>query len=100
MATTKSKLRTRATKPRQRSREEREKLGKDMLSKNRDRRLRELERVLLLLEPHDFKWLNEAVAEIKYERRRTSRNELIRVGISLAKEKSREELLALLRQLD
>jgi hypothetical protein len=100
---TKSKrqtLRETLAKPRRRrTPADRERMGKDM-------RLRKratpppYQSVLLLLEPQDVTWLDEMVGEIKPLRRRTSRNEMIRLGIALMKDKSPEELRELLRNLD
>ena len=59
-----------------------------------------LERVLVNFEPKDLKWLNEKVAELKPARRRTSRNELIRLGIALLRDMDPDELRKHLRELD
>jgi hypothetical protein len=89
-----------AAKPRQRrTPADRERIGKDM-------RLRKratpppYQSVLLLLEPQDIEWLDQMVDEIKPQRRRTSRNGMIRLGIALTKERTPAELRELLRNLD
>jgi hypothetical protein len=97
--TTKSKrqvLRERTSAPRRkRTPADREKLGRDMISRNRTAPP-PYEKILLLLEPEDLVFLNNMVAKLKAVRRRASRNELLRLGIALLKDKSPEELQKML----
>lgn len=92
-------LRRRAKPRPRRSPAERAKMGHDMVSSTRTT-LPSLERVLVNFEPQDLKWLNEKVAELKPARRRTSRNELIRLGIALLRNMNPDELRKHLRELD
>jgi hypothetical protein len=82
---------------RKRTAADREKLGKDMISGRKGPP--PLEKILLLLEPEELRFLDVLVAELKPARRRTSRNEIIRLGITSLKDKSTEEIQALLRNL-
>ena len=82
---------------RKRTPADREKLGKDMISGRKGPP--PLEKILVLLEPDDLKMLDKMVSELKPVRRRTSRNEIIRLGISTLKGKSPEEVQAMLRNL-
>jgi hypothetical protein len=92
-------LRRRAKPRPRRTPAERAKMGHDMVSRPRTA-LPALERVLVNFEPQDLKWLNEKVAELKPARRRTSRNELIRLGITIMRNMDPEELRQHLRELD
>ena len=58
------------------------------------------QKVLLSMEKEDLEWVNQAVLNLKEQRRRTTRSELMRVGIALMKEKSPEELRDLVRSLN
>jgi hypothetical protein len=89
-------LRERTAAPRRkRTAADREKLGRDMISRNRTAPP-PYEKVLLLIEREDLAFLNDMVAQLKPIRRRASRNELIRLGIALMKDKSPEEIRKLL----
>ena len=57
------------------------------------------QKVLLSMEKEDLEWVNKAVSDLKENRRRTTRSELMRVGVALMKEKSPEELCDLIRSL-
>lgn len=59
-----------------------------------------LEKVMFVIEPPDLAWLNTAVTELKAVRRRTSKSELIRLGIAMMKKMDPEELRQQLRELD
>lgn len=80
---------------RQLTREEREDLGKDLLSPQSS-----LRKALFVLEAGDLEWLDATVAVLKRRRRRTSKSELMRLGLSLMKDKSEEELRQLLRNFE
>jgi hypothetical protein len=92
-------LRRRAKPRPRRTPAERAKMGHDMVSSTRTT-LPSLERVLVNFEPQDLKWLNEKVAELKPARRRTSRNELIRLGIAILRDMDPDKLRQHLRELD
>jgi hypothetical protein len=59
-----------------------------------------LEKVMFVLEPADLEWLDTTVARIKPGRRRTSKSELMRLGIGIMKNMDPEELRQRLRDLD
>jgi hypothetical protein len=59
-----------------------------------------LEKVMFVIEPADLAWLNTAVTELKAVRRRTSKSEMIRLGIAIMKKMDTEELRQHLRDLD
>jgi hypothetical protein len=82
---------------RKRTAADREKLGKDMISGRKGPP--PLERILVLLEPEDLKFLDNLVSELKPVRRRTSRNEMIRLGLTSLKGKSPEEVHEMLRTI-
>lgn len=83
---------------RQLTQQERDDLGRSLLSKD-DTPLRPLEKALFVLEAEDMEWLRKTVARLKHVRRRSNKSELMRLGISLMKEKTPEELTELLRKL-
>jgi hypothetical protein len=101
MATTSKRqvLRSAVSRTRKkRSKAEVDKLGEGLLSSKKKVPVeqKDLARVQLLLEQQDLHWLDATVAQIKPERRSTNRNEVIRLGITLIKQKSPEELRELL----
>jgi hypothetical protein len=55
--------------------------------------------ILLLVEPEDLQWLDATLGQLKPRRRRVSRNALLRLGISLLKEKNLDDLETMLRTL-
>jgi hypothetical protein len=55
---------------------------------------------MFVLEPTDLEWLDTTVAGLKAERRRTSKSELIRLGIAIMKNMHPDELRQQLRDLD
>ena len=59
-----------------------------------------LEKVMFVIEPADLAWLNTAVTELKAVRRRTSKSEMIRLGIAIMKKMDPDELRQQLRELD
>ena len=59
-----------------------------------------LEKVMFVIEPADLAWLNSAVADLKTVRRRTSKSEMIRLGIAIMKKMGPDELRQQLRELD
>jgi hypothetical protein len=59
-----------------------------------------LEKVMFVIEPADLAYLNTTVASLKAERRRTSKSELIRLGIAIMKNMDPDELRQHLRDLD
>lgn len=76
---------------------ERRKLGQGLLS---PKALKPLEKVMFVLEPGDLDWLNKTVAGLKAERRRTSKSEMVRLGIAIMKKMPPDELREELRALD
>jgi hypothetical protein len=92
---TKSKrqlLREKVTAPRrQRTAADREKMGRDLISRKRAAPP-PFERVLILLEPEELRWLDSFVANLKPERRGMSRSKVIRQGIALMKNMDPDEL--------
>jgi hypothetical protein len=76
------------------SEENREHLGKSLLSPKKV----QATKVLCTIEDPDLQWIDEAVQALKDTRRRTTRSEMMKVGIALMKEKSPEELGELLRK--
>lgn len=99
MATSKTKkdiLREAVSRPRrQLTPEEREDLGKNLLSPKSS-----LRKALFVIEAPDLEWLDMTVAKLKSKRRRSNKSEMVKLGLSLLKQKSPEELLGLLRNLD
>ena len=87
-----------AKQRRRRTRADREKMRKDMLSPKG--KAPAMARILTLLEPVELTFLDKTVAELKPQRRRTSRNELVRLGVALLRKMEAEELLQHLRDLD
>jgi hypothetical protein len=83
---------------RRRTPADREKMGRDLISRSRSAPPPQ-EKVLLILERQELHMLNDLVAKIKPTYRRASRNSLIRCGIAALKGKSPDELEALLRNL-
>jgi hypothetical protein len=59
-----------------------------------------IRRVLFTLYSEDLEWLRKTTNSLKRTRRRTAKSELMRLGIALMKEKSQEELLTRLRNLE
>jgi hypothetical protein len=59
-----------------------------------------LEKVMFVLEPADVAWLDATVAGLKAGRRRTSKSELMRLGIAIMKKLDPQELRQQLRDLD
>jgi hypothetical protein len=55
--------------------------------------------ILLVVEPEDLQWLDATLGQLKPRRRRVSRNALLRLGISLLKEKNLDDLETMLRTL-
>jgi hypothetical protein len=75
--------------------EEQEHLEKSLLgSKSRFRPL------LFTVYAEDADWLRKTAGNLKRIRAKTGKSELIRLGIALMKEKSEEELLQRLRELN
>ena len=97
MATSKrDRLREAISKPRHElTRTEREDLGKTLLSAPSP-----LKKALFVVEAQDLEWLDMTVATLKRTRRRTNKSEMVKLGISLLKGKSPDELRELLRNLD
>lgn len=58
------------------------------------------QKMLVTLEQDDLSWLDTTVGTLKGLRRRTNKSEVIRVGLKLLREKTLDELRALLRDLD
>jgi hypothetical protein len=87
-----------STSRRKRTSADREKMRKDMLSPKG--KAPAMERILTLLEPDELTFLDKTVAELKPQRRRTSRNELVRLGIAMLRKMEADELLQHLRDLD
>lgn len=83
------------TEPKKLTEKERESLGKKLLSQKS-----ELKKALFVIESEDLEWLDTTVADLKRTRRRSNKSEIIKLGISLLKEKSQEELKELLKGLD
>ena len=59
-----------------------------------------LERTMFTLERDDVTWLDTTVAQLKWVRRRTTKSEMVRLGISVLRQCKPDELRELLRQLD
>lgn len=90
------KLRAATAKPRpELTDKNREDLGKKLLSPQSP-----IRRVLFTLYLEDIDWLRQTTERLKRNRRKTAKSELMRLGISLMKEKSEEELLSRLRNLE
>jgi hypothetical protein len=75
--------------------EQSEHLRKDLLGPKSG-----IRRMLFTLYVEDLDWLKKTTASLKRSRRRTAKSELMRLGIALMKEKSQEELLTRLRNLE
>ena len=56
--------------------------------------------VLISLFPADVAWLAATLKRLKRKRRKTAKSELLRLGLSLLKRQSDEELLDQLRNLE
>jgi hypothetical protein len=99
MATTSKRERLRrAVKPRaRRTPAERKKLGQGLLSQ---KDVKPLLKIMFVLESHDVDWLNKVVANLKVDRRRTSKSEMVRLGIAIMKKMDPDELRQQLRDLD
>ena len=90
------KLRAATAKPRpELTDKNREDLGRKLLSPQSP-----IRRVLFTLYVDDIDWLRQTAERLKRSRRKTAKSELMRLGISLMKEKSEEELLSRLRTLE
>ena len=59
-----------------------------------------LQRVMSTLEPDEVTWLDTTVARLKSVRRRTNKSEMVRLGLSVLRQRDPDELRELLRQLD
>jgi len=57
-------------------------------------------KALFTMEQPDLDWIDGTVNTLRDSRRRTTKSELIKVGVALMKEKSLDELRELLRRLD
>ncbi len=58
------------------------------------------QKALFTMEKEDLEWISQTVSALKENRRRTTKSDLIRVGVALMKEKSPEELRELVRSLN
>lgn len=58
------------------------------------------QKALFTMEKDDLEWISKTVSVLKERRRRTTKSDLIRVGVALMKEKSPEELQNLVRSLN
>jgi hypothetical protein len=58
------------------------------------------QKVMFTLEPADLAWLDTTAATLKGVRRRTTKSELVRLGLWLLRQKEVEEVRELLRQVD
>ena len=74
--------------------ENKEDLGKQFLGPNATA---SFQKTLVTLEKTDLEWLDATLREIRKNRRRTSKSDLMRVGVALLKEKNPEELCQLVR---
>jgi ribosomal 50S subunit-associated protein YjgA (DUF615 family) len=81
---------------RRRTATDRKQLGQSLVPRSP----KPLEKVMFVLEPEDLAWLNSTVAGLKSERRRTSKSEMVRLGIALMKKMDPDELRQHLRDLD
>jgi hypothetical protein len=100
MATTskRDRLRSAVNKPRaRRTPAERQKLGQGLLSK---KDVKPLLKIMFVMEAQDIDWLNKVVADLKPERRRTSKSEMMRLGVAIMKKMDPDELRQHLRDLD
>jgi hypothetical protein len=59
-----------------------------------------IRKALFVLDVQDLEWLDTTVARLKRTRRKTSKSELMRLGVSMMKQLSEEELRRRLRELD
>ncbi len=78
------------------TRENREDLGKQFLGPNATA---SFQKTLVTLEKTDLEWIDTALREIRKERRRTTKSDLMRAGVALLKEKSPDELCQLVRNV-
>lgn len=76
---------------RKRTPADREKMGRDMISRKRTAPP-PFERVLILLEPDELRFVDSFVAALKPELRGISRSKVIRQGIELLKNMDPDEL--------
>jgi hypothetical protein len=96
MANRREKLRKAVSTPRRQLTEnERQDLGRNLLSPEST-----LRKALFVVDSTDLEWLDSTVATLKRKRRKTNKSELVRLGLSLVKEKSSDELGQLLRNLE
>ncbi len=58
------------------------------------------QKALFTMEKEDLEWITKTVSSLKESRRRTTKSDLMRVGVALMKEKSSEELQNLVRSLN
>ena len=77
------------------SREDRADLGNGLRSPKSTFRKR-----LYVVDVRDEEWLEDTVSSLKPIRRKTSRSELVRLGLAVLKEKNRDELTHLLRNFE
>jgi hypothetical protein len=56
-------------------------------------------KLLVSFEVEDLEWLNVTVGTLKNSRRRTTKSEIVRMGLKLLREKRPDELKELLRHL-
>ena len=57
-------------------------------------------RALFVLDEDDIRWLDDTVNRLKRTRRKTSKSQLVRLGVSLIRDMSQEELIRLLRDFE
>jgi hypothetical protein len=57
-------------------------------------------RALFVLDVEDVEWLDDAVTTLKRKRRKTSRSQLVRLGVSLLRGMSQEDIEALVRDFE
>jgi hypothetical protein len=84
-----------ATPRRQLTEDERLDLGRNLLGPEST-----LRKALFVVDASDLEWLDSTVANLKRKRRKTNKSELVRLGLSIMKAKSAEELTRLLRSFE
>ena len=57
-------------------------------------------KALFVLDAQDLEWLDTTVATLKRKRRKTNKSELMRLGVSLMKQMSEDDLRKRLRELE
>jgi len=96
MASKRERLQKAVSTPRrQLTEDERHDLGRNLLGPESTAR-----KALFVVDVSDLEWLDLTVANLKRKRRKTNKSEIIRLGLSLMKEKSPEELTKLLRSFE